>query len=228
MRVGTVVPVEEADDVDLVADLERLDCFVGVAAGGAEIRFNAEVVGNALDRYLIVDIAAVFRLVSEGVTCVVIGFNRHTGENDVHILIVDKLVCAEQIGNVDRSREELCAVDYLDLGVGNFLFARPGSFETGHADFSSEFNCVVLFLSALPSVDEVRSVLILQVEAGVAVLSGVDLFVLNVGFDNDGGLVGRRGVFRVRHDLCFVDRRLLPLFGLGFLFAEGCAAFGRC
>ena len=100
MRVNAFVPVKEAFHIDLVADLEVLNCGVNISGVVAEIRLNGEGVGVAVDGNVEVRVVAVLTgavplvEVSNVVAVSVLAgsFNGHALEGNELVLMVDKLV----------------------------------------------------------------------------------------------------------------------------------------
>ena len=58
MGVYTVIPVQEALHIDLVANLQVLDCLVDVRVLVAEIGLHSESIGLAVEGYVEVKVVA--------------------------------------------------------------------------------------------------------------------------------------------------------------------------
>ena len=203
MGVGALVPVEEALQVDGVADLQILHGLIDLGARAAEIAFHGEGVGRAVYADVEIQVVAVLAgavpLVEPGHGIplgVGAGLHGHAGEGDLFIHVVDQLVGAQEGGGVEV-RGDVAAGDDLKSAVDDLHLAAPLGLEAADADLRAGHQLGKVCLGAVGLVDEIRAVFALAVEVGLVVPPG--LLILDVGLHRHGAVQRRGDVFRVAH-----------------------------
>ena len=153
MGLSAFVPVEEAFDVDGVADVEATDCVVNVGGFVAEIVFNNEGVGVAADGCVEVEVAVgafltgTVPVVEERcfvAVCVGGRFHGQTVECNELVLVVDEFFGAEESGSV-HSGCYIIAVEDFEGGVDDFNFACPCGLVAGNLDLGAGNELRIVF-----------------------------------------------------------------------------------
>ena len=129
MRIDAVVPVNEALDVDHVACLECADCLIYLSIGSGQVTLNAEAVFRAV--LVQGDVDVVSTLILEGNVD-----NGHAVEGSELVLIVDELIGAELVGQIDGGGNEIALEDFKG-GVYDFDFAGPFSLVAGYTNLGA-------------------------------------------------------------------------------------------
>ena len=130
MRINTVIPVEEALEVDSIAYFEVLYSLVNICIGTAEIGFNEELKFLIAESHIEVEVVAFSARavplveVSNFVAVSILGsLDSQTLEGNLFILVLDEIICAEKrrcIKNGScvlnaRVNGEGLYIDYLDF-----------------------------------------------------------------------------------------------------------------
>ena len=90
MGVDTLVPIQEAFDVDNRADFQRADSCVNVGLGTGQVTLNAEAIACAVVADSDIDVVA-------GLAILILdGFDGQTGKGNELVLMLDQLFGAQQ------------------------------------------------------------------------------------------------------------------------------------
>ena len=100
MGIHTLIPVQKALHVNLVADFQRFYCIVNLSAAVAQVRFYGEVIGTAIQRNIEIQIitllaGAIPAVQTSHVVSIFLlsgGLNGHTLKGHKLILMVNQIV----------------------------------------------------------------------------------------------------------------------------------------
>ena len=157
--VDTLVPVQEALDVDLVARFQRSESLVDIGVGTGQVTLDAEAIGSTVVGNIDIDVIT-------GLTVLVVdSFDGQTLEADELVLVVDQSVGAKQSSDIGSLSNPSAIVDKLEGSVHDLDFASPSALVTGDADLSTLGQLCSVSLGASQLVDEVSAVGILCVDS---------------------------------------------------------------
>ena len=179
MGVGTVVPIQEALDVNHIAGVQGADGLVNLSIGAGEVSFHAELGGELTLGQGHIDVVAGL-VVLEGDL-----LNGQALDGDELVLMLHQLGRAQQLGDIAGLGDKAAFQD-LKGGIHDFHLAGPLGLEAIDQDLGAghQFGCV--FLGAGHVVQEVSAVLALGVDGDLAVPPG--LMGLDIGLHADGGI----------------------------------------
>ena len=176
----TVVPVQEAFQIDHIADLQVANSLISLAAQAAQVGLHTEGVHLAINGYIEVQVVAfltgVVPLVQEHV---LVGIVLHSGshnssalEGNLHILIVHQSVGAHVSGHVNGFCDHGVTLDNFQSAVHDLHFAFPSGLLTGHADLCTGNNLLAGLFIAVDFVSKVTALSTLAVDGDLAVTCG--------------------------------------------------------
>ena len=117
MRVRSLVPIQEAFQIDLIADLQLLDRLVDIRVCTGQIRLDREAVCLAVHGYFEIQVIAFLTgsviLVEEGRTRIICLLNSHALESDFLILELNEIICPELIRDIFRFRDIIPLFDLV-------------------------------------------------------------------------------------------------------------------
>lgn len=144
MGVDALVPVEEPFGVDHVADLQCFNSLIHLGVLTAQVGLHAEGVGLVVHGDVEVQVVALLAgavpVVQEGsLVAVGVGAGSHgqAGEGNELVLMVDQLVGAKQVGNVQRLGNVGIALDKFKGAIRDLHFAGPFALVAGDTNLGA-------------------------------------------------------------------------------------------
>ena len=144
MGIYALIPVQEAFCIDGITDLQIFNSLVNIAVLVTQIRLNQEGVGFAVAGNVEVQVVAlrtgtivVVQISNIVAVCILTSrFYSQIRKGNMLVLMIDQLVCAKQVSNINcRSDIFVCALYELKGCIHQLNFAGPLGFVTGYADF---------------------------------------------------------------------------------------------
>ena len=203
MRLGSFVPVQEALDIDGIADLEVLHGFINLAARDGQIAAHNKGIHGAVDLQVKIEVAvAVFTgvvvVVEEGRSVALVG---HNGIRDLDGLVDvrGKFIRSEHLCDVQRLGDKAVAFHKAEAAIDNLDFAGPFALVALEGDLLAGDQLLIIRFRAGNIVQEIGAVFVSGVDGGLVVPPGK--LGLDIGLGVDRRIDCGGGIVCVAHEL---------------------------
>ena len=228
MGLCTIVPVQEAFQIDDLANLQVTNSLICAGTNTAQIGLDTEGVLSATNGNIEVQIVALsagaIPLIQECIAGIVGSHNSSALDGNKHIHVVSQIFSSQQISNI----QSLCHIGAIgqDLVscIDDFDFACILSLVTGYTDMGTDNHLVVVFLAAQQLIQEVSTIGILGVDGctALAVLLPPTLLSLHEGFNHNLGVQIGSSELSIGHNTFALSSGIeLRTSGIGGVVATG-------